>query len=128
MEGIAAIGSVTLGSSVFTPWFPRQADYAVFAYEIILKDASASIAVAVYHKDSEDSGPGSALTADFNAMNTAAGSSTTVFSLDTATADSSGVELKELVRFRITSENEGTPLPLHYRFFETTWYNRGEAS
>jgi hypothetical protein len=96
--------------SVFTDWMPRAGDRAVFTAELVTA-IDARLTVEVFHKNREDTGPG-----------TSAG---TVVSA-TATTGLHAAEigsLKELVRYKITvSGTSSTALgAILYRMHPPTW-------
>lgn len=97
----------------FTPWFPRQADNAVFTYERIFSTFGSAEAVDVFHKNEEDAGTGTMLT----------GFSTDLASTGLLEARCSG--LKEMVRFRVQIKN--TDGWVHFRFLPPTWYFTGRV-
>jgi hypothetical protein len=124
------------GSDLFTPWFAREADNAIFTYESITIAGDATLTVTVYTKNSEDTSEG-ALAATGTVTTTTSGSFTKLKVID---------GLEELVRFKITVT--GNPIsgelltpgscvpdtsfnvdPLFvsyvvYRFLQPTWFNK----
>ncbi|MHC4898444.1 MAG: hypothetical protein ACYTGW_15185 [Planctomycetota bacterium] len=131
------IGETLLaGSDLFTPWFAREADNAIFTYESITIAGDATLTVTVYTKNSEDTSEG-ALAATGTVTTTTSGSFTKLKVID---------GLEELVRFKITVT--GNPIsgelltpgscvpdtsfnvdPLFvsyvvYRFLQPTWFNK----
>ena len=100
-------GSTTL----FTPWLPRQADNAVFSYEVIDSMGGTSLTVQVYHKNREDPGEGTPIDGVGSPDWTASGS------IYTGTFNG----LKEIVRFAVTTNASG--LGVCYRILPPTWYN-----
>ena len=96
----------------FTPWFPRQADNAVFTYERIFSTMSSAEAVDVFHKNAEDAGAG-AQVASFADLGS------------TGLLEASCSALKEMVRFRIQIKN--TDGWVHFRFLTPTWYFTGRV-
>ncbi|MCB9583767.1 MAG: hypothetical protein H6718_00125 [Polyangiaceae bacterium] len=101
------------GAIIFSPWFPREADNAIFTFETIDNDGSGSLTVDVYHKNTEDPGPGAALSA------------TAAFSAIGSTNYKSGrfVGIKEMVRFRYT----GSGGWVIFRMLHPTWFNTAVA-
>ncbi|MCB9870143.1 MAG: hypothetical protein H6837_09820 [Planctomycetes bacterium] len=106
------------GAIIFSPWFPREADNAIFTFETIDNDGSGSLTVDVYHKNTEDPGPGAALSA------------TAAFSAIGSTNYKSGrfVGIKEMVRFATRVRGMGNavsvpfcPVGVHFErgLFET---------
>ncbi|MHC4516217.1 MAG: hypothetical protein ACYS5W_21315 [Planctomycetota bacterium] len=108
------------GSTVlFSPWFPREADYAVFSYEqIALKGSGTAFEVLVYHKNTEDTGEGATSGASFSSL------SDNIYT-------SSKVAYKELIRFRYEVKdgnyNDGGVCFVIYRMLAPTWYNAADA-
>lgn len=100
---------------LFTDWMPRQGDHAVFTTELITA-IGADFAVEVYHKNSEDSGPGAAV-GSLVAATTTLGLHEKQFS-----------GLKELVRYRITvSATAGNMGGVIYRFLQVTWFDKARV-
>ena len=97
----------------FTPWFPRQADNAVFTYDRIASTLSTAEAVDVFHKNEEDAGAGTMLTG-FSADLTSTG----LF-------EAQCIGLKEMVRFRIQVKKATGWV--HFRFLPPTWYFMGRV-
>jgi hypothetical protein len=111
------IGSTLLkGFTVFTPWFYREADNAVFTYEIIGNPSTLTFTVTVEHKNTEDIGDGGNLSVSWSPASNAAG-------FHTATASG----LKEMIRFKLTVSGSGTDGVL-YRFLEPTWFDQAEGT
>jgi len=107
------IGQTLLeGSNVFSPWLSREADNAIFSYEIIKSGGTPTFTVTVWHKNEEDTGEGDSLTATFSEIVSGSG-------IYAATVTG----LKELVRF----EYDVTGSPGDYilfRMLESTAYNK----
>lgn len=111
------IGHTLLSDTkVFSPWFPREADNAVFSYEQI-KLTGDAFNVKVYHKNTEDTGDGSDTGVSFSQIG-----STDIYST-TATG------LKELIRFsvEVTGDWSGGSKFVVYRMLAPTWYNTIKA-
>lgn len=115
--------TIVQGSSstdLFSPWFPREADNAVFTYEQI-KLESSSFTVEVWHKNTEDLGDGTQLTGTFTADSTFSNIYYHTFE-----------GLKELVRFRYELNSGdwevGGPCFVIYRMLAPTWFNTENAS
>lgn len=94
---------------VFSPWFPRGADNAIFTYETIVANGSAELVVKVVTKSTETSGDGAVATATVGWANV------TGSSFYTARYEG----LNELVRFQY----EIAKGSLLYRMLPPTWYN-----
>lgn len=100
---------------LFTDWMPRQGDHAVFTAELITA-IGADFAVDVYHKNSEDSGPGAVLGALVGATTT----------LGLHKKQFSG--LKELVRYRITVSATADKMGgIIYRFLQVAWFDKARV-
>jgi hypothetical protein len=97
----------------YTPWFPRGADNALFAYELFYDDLSGDpFSVEIEHKDAED--PGSAPA-------NPPGSFAQLGSTDIYQANATG--LKDLVRFAVTVPAFGSAgESVSFRFLSPTWY------
>lgn len=99
------------GVTVLTPWMRRQADNAVFTFEIIDNPDSAVVTITVTEKNSESygAGTGDGVTHTF---------SSGFLEIDRA-------DLMELVRFSIDVEKvtptNGTGVV--YRMLAPTWYD-----
>ncbi len=95
----------------FTPWFPRQADNAIFTYERIFSTMGTET-VEVFHKNEEDTGLGTSL-----------GSFSDLGSTGLLESVCSG--LKEMIRFRVQIKNASGWV--HFRFLQPTWYFTGRV-
>lgn len=96
--------------SVFTDWMPRGGDRAVFTAELITV-IGATMTVTVFHKNSEETGPG-----------TSAGpvvSSTSTLGLHPAEIG----PLKEMVRYEITVTSSSGLGAILYRMHSPTWFD-----
>jgi hypothetical protein len=85
--------------NVLSPWFPREADNAIFTREQIQNSASVGLTVEVWHKNTEDIGEGDKLTVSGGSWGTSGDLSYGTFE-----------GLKELVRFEFTAGSAGTVL------------------
>ena len=106
------IGRLVLnGQLTMTPWFPRQADNAIFSYEIVKAlFPGDTIGVTVYHKNKEDSGRGELVDGEGSPDWTADGT------ISTGTFKG----LKEMVRFSIAG---GGAIGVVFRMLTPTWYD-----
>lgn len=97
---------------VFTDWMPRQGDHAVFTADLIAS-IEAQFTVEIFHKNSEDTGPG--------AWKATLASATTTLGLHPATVSN----LKEMVRYRITVSGNGSgkTAAVIYRLLQITWFD-----
>ena len=100
-----------VGSDVYSPWFPREADNAIFTFETIDKDTASSpdLTVKVYHKNTETAGPGAELTA-----------ASAFASIDSTKYESGRFTgLKEMVRFKFSVTGSW----VLFRMLQPTWYD-----
>ena len=97
---------------VFSPWFPRAADNAIFTYEKIVVVGSPTLLVNVVEKSKDDPGNGTATSATFSAI------------LGTSFFKATGEDLKELIRFQYElNAGEGGVEAILYRMLAPTWYS-----
>lgn len=98
---------------VYSPWFPRQGDNAIFTLDLV--DATGTILVEVFSKNTEDTGDGgSALTPNSGSKSSPGRTS---FEL-------SG-NLKELVRYRFTVSGSGNWVL--FRMLPPVWFDTVDA-
>lgn len=103
-------GKVTLWS----PWFPRTADDAIFTYEEMVNDGG-SLVVKVFGKDSEEAGDGVEVTGGAFAQLGA-----TNFYKTSVVAG-----LPELVRFRYElTREESAQASVLFRMLSPTWFDQ----
>ena len=100
---------------VFSPWFPRGGDNAIFTYEKIFLIGGQTFTVKVVHKIIDTAGDGAVATAA-SGWNWTNASGT---SLWTARYD----KLKELVRFQFELEATDDVARILYRMLNPTWFN-----
>ena len=103
---------------VFTDWMARGADNGVFTVELI-STMGCELTVTVFHKNSEDTGPGTSAGAIVT--------STSTLGLHRATVSS----LKEMVRYKVEvagADVVGELQGLLYRILPTTWFNTARVS
>ena len=99
------------GASVFGPWMPRQADNIIIYLEGVSRSTGATLTAQLFHKDSETTGPGSAV------------------SPDKATSTSSGVTsasyegLKEFVRYQFSVSSKGDDDYVSFRMLPAEWFD-----
>ena len=114
------IGQTLLADTkLFSDWFPREADNAIFSYEYMKETAGVtSFTVTVYHKNTEDPGEGVVKTGSFSELPT----DTDIFTLRLE-------GLKEMVRFSFEVAGSWTDAPAYsvYRMLPPTWYNTEQA-
>ena len=100
------------GAVVWSPWFPRGADNGVFTYELIDTGASATLTVAVFHKNTDETGPGADTSASWADVD-----SNTNFQAAKVT------DLKEMVRFKYTAATSW----VLYRMLTPQWFETPNA-
>jgi hypothetical protein len=102
---------IPVGSGdLFTNWSPRGGDNGVFTFETIFATGVA-LTIRVFHKDSDDQGPGTLL----GTISTAVGSSR--FTEQVLTG------IKELVRYQITCADVSGGAGAIYRILQPNWFN-----
>ena len=126
-------------ANVLSPWFPREADNAIFTWEKIQESVSVGLTVEVWHKNTEDIGEGDKLSVT--------GSWGSSGNLNYGTFNG----IKELVRFEFTVGSSqstltgfvqspgGTGAEVHtdvigtdigwimFRMLAPTWFNTADA-
>lgn len=103
------IGQMILkDQSVYTPWFPRQADNAIFTWEIIQQFVGTDVDVMVYARNTDESGAGDDI-------------SPVSWGTDGSLRFHTFTGLKELVRFKVTGT--GGSVAALYRFLTPTWFD-----
>lgn len=106
---------------VYSPWFSRQADNAIFSVDLMLTN-TATLEVLLYTKNSEDPGDG-AVVSGANGTILSATSSANVYSHRVT----GGME--EMVRYQFTVSS-GTSDPTHWVFFRMlppSWFDTVKA-
>jgi len=89
------IGQVLMsGENVLSPWFPREADNAIFSWEKIQDSGSVGLTVTVWHKTTEETGEGTQITGSW--------------STDGDISYKKFTGLRELVRFEYTASAPGS--------------------
>ncbi len=104
---------------VFSPWFLKGADNAIFTYEEIQMIGSPTFLVEVFHRKQEETGNGSAATGEGSGWLTAGSFMHRRYN-----------NLKELVRFRftLTSSNSGEAFEsMLYRMLQATWFDKASS-
>ena len=116
--GTFVVAANGVDRTYYTPWFPRGADNALFAYELFYDDLSGDpFSVEIEHKDAEDAG---------SAPGSPSGSFAQLGSTDIYQADATG--LKELVRFAVTVPQYGSAgESVSFRFLSPTWYSTAKV-
>ncbi|MBK9386022.1 MAG: hypothetical protein IPN34_14520 [Planctomycetes bacterium] len=118
-EAQLLISKTTVGTKVYSPWFPRQSDNATFQVEVVQRSDNATLKVEAVHKNSEDTGNGTEVTPAIVAAATA---------VDIYSAEITA--LKEMVRFKFTVTGTTGEWVL-FRMLPTSWYaavNAGNTS
>lgn len=77
------------GANILSPWFSREADNAIFSWEQIQTMGGVTLAVTVWHKNTEEIGQGTGITGAWNT--------------DGAISYKEFSGLKELVRFEFSA-------------------------
>ena len=103
--------------TIFSPWFPRGGDNAIFSLDVIDVDGTPSLAVDIFTKNSEDTGEGAMTGISFSMTGTTAGVTTT--RLESTKTNG----MLELVRyqFKLTAGNAGDWIL--FRMLPTSWYD-----
>lgn len=96
---------------VFSPWFPRQADNAVFTLEIVAKQGSTKLTVQLFTKTTDDAGDGGAVA-----------SPTDVGSVGRTALPQEG-EMQTLVRYRYTASAGSAGDWILFRLLPPVWYD-----
>lgn len=102
------------GESFYSPWTPRRGDNLRHSAELLAQLNGSQVLIQVYHKNTEDTGPGTATSGDLN-----------LTTLGTGTAESTG--LKELVRFRFTCTGTRFGDYVVFRTLAPVWFDDVEA-
>jgi hypothetical protein len=107
------------GSTVYSDWFPRCGDYLIATLELIRAN-SAKIDVAVLTKNYEDTGPGTIVSAGITIVLSSPGRAYNEWS------PSTGIGLKELVRYRFTCTVQsgfGATSSALFRMLSPVWFD-----
>jgi hypothetical protein len=131
------IGEILMSGDVaFSPWFPREADNAIFTLQIIATfGESVALTVEVFSKNSEDTGPGSEVG---NAITWETVDSNAAFKAAQFLVNGSFSGFDELVRFKFSVSTGSDQLPVaagfaqldasdmmwvRYRMLMPTWFD-----
>lgn len=107
-----------------TPFMPRQGNGVTTTFEVLALSPETKLTVGMLHKNSEDTGDGTALSTVSGTDNLSA--------IGVASFRCSGI--KELVRYRLKLDFTGDPPPAgvslwaHYRFLFPAWEISGAQS
>lgn len=106
-------GKAETSVRVYSPWFVRQADNALFTLDLVWIQAPGSLKVRVFHKNREDAGNGTLL-GDGEIGLTSAGR---------VTGEWSG--FKELVRYRFSVDVQvvGQAPKVLFRMLSPCWFD-----
>lgn len=108
------VDSVWIRTEVYSPWMPRQGDNIVVTMQTLEHSAAtAALAVQLFHKDSEETGPGTAVS----------GSTATRTTAGTSEVEYAGV--KEFVRYKFlcTSTAQDAEDYVLFRMLDPVWYD-----
>jgi len=118
------------GETLYSAWFPRGGDYAVFRAQLIDKAGSGSpeIVTTVYHKNKEDAGDGSILqvgggSTDVEIVLTDGMGNGQIVSADTGNYSSEEAPLKELVRLKFACTGNW----MRFQMLQPAWYNKARV-
>jgi hypothetical protein len=117
------------GETLYSAWFPRGGDYAVFRAQLIDKAGADSpeITIKVFHKNKEDAGDGSVLqvggSTDVEIDLTDGLTDGTIVSADTGNFSSSEAPLKELVRLKFACTGSW----MRFQMLQPVWYNKARV-
>jgi len=106
---------------IYTDWFRREGDYAVFVAEALSITASTTVTIDVYHKSSN---------AESAMDGTSTGKSISLTAAGRGSVDmgaSSAVALRELVRFKISCDVGSSNKWAIVSLLPPSWYNRGNG-
>jgi hypothetical protein len=109
--------------TVYSAWFPRGGDYAVFRAQLIDKAASGtpSLTITFYHKNQEDAGDGDEVSAggglDLELTNS--NSPGDVASVDLGNVGGAAYPVKELVRLKLACSGNW----MRFQMLQPAWYN-----
>lgn len=131
------IGTTLLSGAVaFSPWFPRQADNAIFTVETIESFGGVTLTVDVFTKNTEETGPGTQVGASisWNTVDSNSAFQAAQFLVGVTSFDG----FDEMVRFKFSASSETVQLPvvneevtfdasnqmwLRYRMLMPTWFD-----
>lgn len=99
------------GDAVYSPWMQRSADYTRVTLEAIELSAQTVGAVQLFHKNTEDVGPGTAVSTDL------------VRALSVGITSGYYEGLKELVRYRFSCLGPSTDDYMLFRMHSPVWFN-----
>lgn len=107
------------GTTIYSPWFPRQADNARMTAEVVAV-SGATLKVELFTKNKEDAGDGTNADSAGTPTNitlSAAGRTTTEW------LSRSTIGLKELVRFKFTVTGTNNYDWVLFRMLPAIWFN-----
>ena len=111
---LAAVSGTTY--KVFSPWFPRQGDNAIYSIETVEQDGSPQLTVHAFTKNSEDAGDG---------LDASGGTSLSASATPGDTdSDTWAQTLKELVRYEFTIKTtSGAGEWILFRMLPPVWFD-----
>lgn len=119
---MAAMGQrLQKDETVFSSWFPRGADYAVFRAQLIDRlDTDSDLTIEIFHKNTEDAGNGGQV-GSFSLLWNAGEANGTVKSVDVTDG------MKELVRFKYQCTSSSSTGWFRFQMLQPTWYDAAKA-
>jgi hypothetical protein len=105
------------GSTVYSPWFPRQADMLLVTAELVAVDG-ASLTVKLYTKNASDTGDGNPVDTGTSIVLSSVGRSTAEWETK---ASQEGVE--QLLRFRYEVTGEASSDWALFRLLPASWFD-----
>ena len=116
----------TTSTDVYSPWFPRGGDYGLISLEVAVIGGAGTptLAVALFHKNTSDTGDGS-LATTLSFSRTAAGRTSVDFS-NGAGASPTFAGFKELVRYKFTLSGGAVNITswATFRMLAPVWYDK----
>ena len=110
---------------MFSPWFPRQADFAAFTLEVTaINGTTGTLAMKAFHKDRGDTGDGSDVDVSTECSLTAKGRDTETWPVQTSSTIKG---FKELVRFQFTLSASAGIGSVTFRVLDPIWFDNLKA-
>ncbi len=111
------------GTTVYSPWFPRQGDSVTCTLDIVAISGSTNLTVELYTKNSEDEGPGENADDTISITGNSAGQATPKTWVGVSGTGAKGP--KELVRYKFSSAS-GSGWYL-FRMLDPVWFDDVKA-
>ena len=116
------------GETLYSAWFPRGGDYAVFRAQLIDLAGSGTpeITVTFFHKNKEDAGDGAELAPGGSPAEIELGSGVGVggvVSLDLGNVSGNAAPLKELVRLKFACTGNW----IRFQMLQPAWYSKARV-